>query len=148
MTNDEKKCRDLCAELVRLCGIRGPNRCELCGSTYKVAAHHPFGRRCHWSIKFDPRLGVCLCSSSSGSIGCHEFYDKDLDGLLAELIPVLRLKDDERAELLEGTAKVYKRLKYSKPNFKRIYVGLKQFERDHAGDWMDIDIEPEYGRII
>ena len=131
----EKRCMELWGKLVRRSG-----RCELCGDTSEIQAHHPFGRKGHWSIKFNPDLGVCLCMK------CHIRLDKTLSDLLAELLPILLIKQPGRAALLQKTAREYKRFKSGRADFQAIRADLERFEREHSDGWMDP--EPEYGRTV
>jgi len=46
--------------------IRSGGRCEICGKTTNLQAHHVIGRR-NLSLRWDLHNGVCLCP------GCHTF---------------------------------------------------------------------------
>ena len=135
MINIAKRCRELCSKLVRRIGY-----CEICGETFRLEAHHPFGRKCHPSIQFNPDLGVCLCTKDH-----NRFGQENLEGLLAELLPILLFKQPERAELLQEAARTYKMINSTRIDYKIIWAELKQFERDHSDGWMEPEIE--YGRM-
>lgn len=141
MTYQDEKCTAKWAKLVKRDG-----RCELCGETTNLQAHHPFGRKCHWFIKYNPDLGVALCGARIGKQGCHAEYDKDLSGLFAVLLPKLLHTQPERAALLQKTAKTYKVLRKDRIDYKLIWSYLLEFERKRGSDWYDEDIEVEYGR--
>lgn len=40
--------------------VRSMGRCEYCGKTETLSAHHVYGRRNH-RLRFDTRNGCCLC---------------------------------------------------------------------------------------
>ena len=132
MTTTEKNCRDLWRKLVKRDGY-----CEICGDPNNLHAHHPFGKKCHATIVFNPLLGVSLCGFPKQP-NCHDrFGQENLDGLLAELLPILRIKDPERFTLLDLTAQTYKRTNHARADYQQIYAELQRFEREHGTDWMD-----------
>jgi len=49
--------------------IRDKGKCEYCGKTESLNAHHIFGRSAR-SVRWDLDNGVCLCA------GCHTFSSK------------------------------------------------------------------------
>lgn len=51
----KKSCDNLWSAIVRSFG-----RCEYCGTTETLSAHHVYGRRNH-RLRFDVRNGCCLC---------------------------------------------------------------------------------------
>lgn len=47
---------------------RAGYRCERCGKSEHLNAHHAYGRRSHPSVRHDLENGVCLCA------GCHLWW--------------------------------------------------------------------------
>lgn len=57
----DEKCNKLWSQIVR-----SPGKCEYCGKTEHLQAHHIFGRS-NKAVLWDVDNGVCLCA------GCHKF---------------------------------------------------------------------------
>jgi hypothetical protein len=58
-TNYRKKCDDLWSKIVRQVG-----RCEICGSTGRLEAHHLLGKSgLRTKYRHDLSGGICLCSN-------------------------------------------------------------------------------------
>lgn len=81
----DKQCVDLWSLIVRRGG-----KCEICGATKGLQAHHVVGKR-NKTLRHDPRNGCCLCS------GHHKFFiqsaHEDPQWFLNEWFAVHRTED-------------------------------------------------------
>lgn len=72
------------------------NRCEFCGSTKRLNAHHIFSRS-NFTVRWDIDNGVCLCVSH------HTFGNQSFHKSPAEMLEWIREKRGE--EWYEGLRK-------------------------------------------
>jgi 5-methylcytosine-specific restriction endonuclease McrA len=67
---------------------RADNKCEYCGKSGRMNAHHIFSRS-NLSVRWDLDNGICLC------VGCHVFANHSFHKAPAESIEWLKLNRGE-----------------------------------------------------
>lgn len=110
----EKRCFELWAKIVK-----AGKRCEFCGSTFRLEAHHILGRDIKAEFLFDTKLGACACYK------CHAGeMRKDHKKEMQEKIKIKSPSKYEYAMSVKDKARVT--CLDQKPDYEEILNNLKK----------------------
>jgi hypothetical protein len=148
MGSKRENCDNLWSKIVRRKGY-----CEMCGlNKLNLHAHHIFGRKCSWNVKYDVEFGASLCMEDHDAM--HGIYsqaiiDKGWDlspeALLEKLITSINFVDPFRGDRIKdqwhsaGSDT-------STPDYPAIWQMLKLQHKHDADDWEDanLDLPPSF----
>ncbi len=91
---------------------RDKNQCFLCGTTWKLNAHHILPKRMWGAYKYEPRVGITLCCK------CHSFGKFSVHRGAGDMLLFEKLKK-ERPEQYEYLLELIKSEKF-----------LREFKKD------------------
>ena len=107
----DKKCDILWSQIVRSVG-----RCQYCGKTENLHAHHIFGRT-NKAVRWDLENGVCLCA------GCHKF-SRVFSAHETPTEFTIWLYEKKGEQFMDGLRA--KALIITKPDISSVYARLKE----------------------
>lgn len=76
----KKRLRKECDKLLKEVIIKKYGRCEVCGQTFGITAHHIFPRSSYGHLRYDIDNSACLC------MGCHFAHHTKAEPLIHHTI--------------------------------------------------------------